>query len=643
MFHMKRLFLLLVLLPIVSLGQNYSTSNSKAIKLFEKGQSAFYKGNVQEALRSFEQSLEIEPSFMEANIMLAEWYLDAKEPAKAKQHYYAVVNADPSFFTQAWLQIGNLELNDGNNVEAKLAYKQFLALDKKAKDRHAAAQKGIATADFRMEALAHPVAFSPVNLGGAVNSSNDEYLPAITVDGKTLIFTRRFPRNSSTVPGINEEEDFYVSTLQSNGWGQATRMAEPVNSHDNEGAQCISQDGRIMFFTACGRQDGAGRCDLYMCTRKGDKWSKPRNVGSPINTGAWESQPSFSIDGRTLYFVSDRKGGYGGLDIWKTVYGDRGWSEPENLGPSINTAGDEMSPFIHYDDRTLYFSSNGHVGMGGMDLFVSRRQEDGSWSKPENLGYPINTHDDETNLIVTADGRTAMYSSNREGGYGKQDLYSFILPEVARPTITVCMTGMVTDIQSGAKLSAQIQVIDLATGAVVATTSSDSQTGRYQISLPAGKDYAIHASAKGYLFYSQNYELDHGVEEDWKWQPDEVNIAMSRIEAGRRIALRNVFFATNKSEVLEESRVELDKLVEILKNNPTMRIELGGHTDNVGRPEDNQRLSESRAKAVYDYLVGHGIESSRMTYKGYGESQPVASNDTDEGRQKNRRTELKIL
>jgi len=643
MFHMKRFLLLIIFFPLLLWGQNYSTSNSKAIKLFEKGQSAFYKGNVQDALRCFEQSLEEDPSFMEANIMLAEWYLDAKQPAKAKYHYYAVVKTDPSFFTQAWLQIGNLELNDDNNEEAKYAYQQFLVLDKKAKDRHAAAQKGIETAEFRIQARSNPVAFHPENMGITVNSKNDEYLPALTVDGKTLIFTRRFPRNANTVPGINEEEDFYISTLESNGWSQAKRMSEPVNSNDNEGAQCISQDGRIMFFTACGRQDGAGRCDLYMCTRKGEKWSKPRNLGSPVNTGAWESQPSFSIDGRTLYFVSDRKGGYGGLDIWKTVYGDRGWSEPENLGPSINTSGDEMSPFIHYDDHTLYFSSNGHIGMGGMDLFVSRLQDDGSWSKPDNLGYPINTKDDETNLIVSADGQTALYSSNREGGYGKQDLYSFVLPEELRPTITICMTGIVTDMQTDAKLSAQIQVIDLATGRLVAATTSDSQTGRYQISLPAGNDYAIHATAKGYLFYSQNYELDHGVERDWTWKPDEVNIAMSRMESGQRLTLRNVFFETNRSEVKEESQVELNKLAEILRNNPAMRIELGGHTDNVGRPEDNRRLSEARAKAVYDYLVSHGISSDRMTFKGYGESQPVAPNDTEENRQQNRRTELKIL
>lgn len=641
---MKRLLtILFFLLPTLSYGQSYTSQNAKAIKQFEKGQTALYQGKGDEAVHCFEQALQIDPDFVEAHLMLAEWMLDTKKESQAKQHYYAAVGINPSFFTQAWMQLGELELNEGRYDKAKENYTQFLKLDKKNPDLHSKAKHGLACADFRANALAHPVDFRPENLGAAINSPDDEYLPALTVDGQTLIFTRRFPKKSTSTVTTPEEEDFYVSTYEDGHWTKASRMAEPVNSTDNEGAQCISQDGRIMFFTACGRNDGAGRCDLYMCTRKNDKWSVPRNVGSPINSGSWESQPSFSIDGRTLYFVSDRKGGYGGMDIWKSVYGKDGWGKPENLGPEINTDGDEMCPFIHYDDQTLYFASNGHVGMGGMDLFCSKKQEDGSWGKPLNLGYPINTAGNESNLIVSADARTAYYSSDREGGFGKQDLYKFVLPREASPLITFCMKGRVYDKKTGTSLSAQINIIDIKTGNVVATTNSDGTTGRYLVSLPTMHEYAINVSAKNYLFYSRNYNLSIDVGEEWKWGADTVNIPLSRIESGERIALHNVFFEVDRYELLDESQIELDKVVEMLNNNPSVRVELGGHTDNVGSPAANQTLSEQRAKAVYNYLVSKGIAANRLSYKGYGETQPVADNATPEGRQMNRRTEMKVM
>ena len=636
-------FLLLACMATPAAAQRYTTDNGKAIKLFEKGQTALYQSNSAEAIRLFKQALELDPQFLECHIMLAEWYLDSRDSAQAREHYYAVVAAQPDFFTLAWLQLGGLELDAGHYDKAVTAYEAFLKLDAKNKDRHAAAQHGIASARFRQQALANPVPFNPQNLGAAVNSASDEYLPALTVDGQTLIFTRRFPRKATTTANTPEEEDFYVSERKGRGpWGAARRMAEPVNSNDNEGAQCISQDGRIMFFTACDRRDGGGRCDLYMCIKRGDQWGKPRNLGAQVNSGAWESQPSFSIDGKTLYFVSDRKGGYGGMDIWKTSFDGKGWTTPENLGPTINTAGNEMTPFIHYDDQTLYFASDGHVGMGGMDLFVSRRQADGSWGQADNLGYPINTHGDETGLIVSADAATAYYSSSRPGGYGKQDLYSFDLPQQARPVLTVCMKGSVSDVKSGAKVAADIQIIDLATGSLVANTSSDAKTGNYLVSLPAERDYAVHVSANGYLFYSDQKTIVRQAQEGQLGVMD-VDIALHPIEAGERIALRNIFFETGKYALLDASQTELDKVVALLRNNATLRIEIGGHTDNVGRPADNQKLSEQRAKSVYDYLVAHGIDAGRLAYKGYGETQPVADNNTDEGRAANRRTELKIL
>ena len=629
---MKRhIILILFLIGSVALacGQTLSTTNAKALKLYERAQKALLQGDASSAASLLEQAIAVEPSFVEPHLILAEWHLDARRPDKAKEHYYAAVAIDEAFHLQAWLQLGKLELDAGNYLKAKENYATFLRHETPFAQQEQEALTGIATADFRLQAMQHPVDFQLQNMGPRINSAADEYLPALTVDGQEMIFTRR-----------TDSEDFFRTTLQQGQWSQATRLGEPINTPDNEGAQCLSQDGRLLFFTACGRADGAGRCDLYLCTRKGGQWGKPRNLGAPVNTSAWESQPSFSIDGRTLYFVSDRKGGYGGLDIWKSVFTDEGWSAPVNLGPNINTAGDEMSPFIHYDDRTLYFASNGHIGMGGQDLFVARLQDDGSWGQPTNLGYPINTPKDETNLIVSADGLTAYYSSDREGGYGRQDLYTFPLPAEARPLVTLCMKGTVSDAATGQKVSAQIQVIDLQTGEAVAATTSDGRTGAYMVSLPAATNYAIHASAKGYLFHSQNIDLAPGTT---VWREIDASIALSRIESGQLIALRNVFFATGKSDLLPASQVELDKVAALLKANPTIGVELGGHTDNVGSAEDNLRLSQARAEAVMRYLVGQGIEAQRLTPKGYGESRPVADNATEEGRQQNRRTELKIL
>lgn len=614
--------------------------------MFEKGQSALYQSNSSEAIHCFEKAIDLDSTFIEPNIMLAEWYLDTRKPMQAKKYYYAAVAINPAFFPQAWMELGKLELDEGNFEQAKANYQRFLQYDKRG-DHRTDALLGVKTADFRKYALAHPVPFNPENLGPNVNSVDDEYLPALTVDGGTLVFTRRFPRKPTTTATTAEEEDFYISQRTASGWSKAIRMAEPVNSNDNEGAQCVSQDGRVMFFTACGRRDGGGRCDIYMCTNKGDKWSRPRNLGPDVNSAAWESQPSFSIDGKTLYFSSDRKGGYGGKDIWKTVFMNGHWTAPENLGPTINTPGDESSPYIHYDDKTLYFSSNGHAGMGGLDLFLSHCTDTG-WETPTNLGYPINSTGDESGLIVAANGSTAIYASEREGGFGGQDLYAFELPVEVRAAVTFNVKGCVYDKKSQQKLKCFIQVFDVTREdrvKEVAEVSSDAVDGSYMVSLPNSGSYAFQISADGYLFYSENFDFEVGNANapDGKAYSFSRDIALTPIEVGESIVLSNVFFAFGTSTLLEESRVDLDKVLDIMQKNPSLKVELAGHTDNIGKPADNQRLSEQRAKAVFDFLVGKGVASERLSYKGYGDTRPVADNNTEEGRAQNRRTTFTVV
>lgn len=655
----KLIILFFLGITLSTFGQSYSSSNKKAIKHYEKAMTAIYQGRSDEARNGLAQALKEDPDFLEAHLVLADlamYDVQAAEEAgpsqkaeaakyrkEAKNHYLAVVERKADFFVPAWVELGKLELAEGNNEKAISCFETYIKMDKRKGESLLEAKNGLATAKFRIYALAHPVPFEPKNLGTGVNSSDDEYLPSLTADGQTLVFTRRFARTAATTANTKEEEDLYVSTLKENRWQTASRMPEPLNSTDNEGAQCMSQDGRIMFFTACGRPNGNGRCDIYLCVNNGGKWSEPRNLGPSVNGGSWEGQPTFSIDGKTLYFVSNRDGGFGGMDIWKSVFENGKWSKPENLGPEINTEWDEMSPFIHFDDRTLYFASNRSEGMGGKDIFMSRKTSDGRWGKPTNLGYPINTDGDENNLIVSADGHTAFFASNREGGQGKMDIYSFDLPQNMRPDVAICFKGRVSDAKTGNPLAADIKVVDLRSGKVVANTSSEAKNGGYIVSLPADGSYAFHVSAEGYLLHSQSETWEREREEYLHWKPVIVDIALRPMVKGEKIALRNVFFNSGKWELLEESQYELDKLAELLEENPELRIELGGHTDNVGKSEDNQRLSEMRAKAVYEYLTAKGIAPSRLAYKGYGETQPIETNDTEEGRSANRRTEIKVL
>lgn len=632
-----------ILLIILGAGnanaQRYYSANKKAIAQYEKTIKYWLQGKTVQAIKGFEKTLEIAPDFIEANFMLGDIYIDTKDMEKAKKYYLNGVLTDSSYYTKGWYWLANIEMNDGNYDMAKQYFSIFLTLDKDNKDLQPLANKGIKEAEFREYAIANPIPFTPQNMGKMINTPYDEYLPALTADEQTLVITRKEPRKSTTTAMTPEEEDFYISTLDTNGnWTMAERVSEPLNSNDNEGAQCISQDGRFIVFTICG-EGGLGSCDLYWSKKIGDRWSKPRNLGAAVNSRYWDSQPSFSIDGKTLYFTSNRPGGKGGKDIWKTTLNENGrWNKAVNLGNSINTTQDETCPFIHYDDQTLYFASNGHIGMGGFDIFYSRKLNDTTWSMPTNIGYPINTSGDEMNLIVGASGNTAIFSSDKLDGYGGQDLYSFELYEDARPVPTTYMKGIVFDEKTNQRLAADFKIIDLENENEVVSATADPVTGSFLISLPVNKNYALNVSMDGYLFHSENIELLSGTPDE----PFLKNVGMKQLSVGESVVLKNVFFETNKYDLKDESRVELMKLHSFMQNNPAVSIEISGHTDNVGNDNDNQTLSENRAQAIYNFLIENGIEADRLSYKGYGETQPIDTNDTEEGRANNRRSEFKV-
>jgi outer membrane protein OmpA-like peptidoglycan-associated protein len=361
-----------------------------------------------------------------------------------------------------------------------------------------------------------------------------------------------------------------------------------------------------------------------------------------VNTGLWESQPSFSSDGRTLYFIRGRITGYGiqEQDIYMSKIGDdRRWSEPVKLSSKINTSEEEEFVFIHPDDQTLYFSSDGHVGMGGLDIYMSRRQPDGSWGDPVNLGFPINTHGDERGLLVGPKGDIAYIASDRDGGFGGLDLYSFTLHEAARPQATGFVKGKVSDSNDGRLLAAVYEIVDLESGKTMVKSGTEEQVGTFIASLPSGKDYLLNVSKEGYLFYSDNFSCKDPASID---KPYLLDVKLNPIAVGSKVVLKNVFFPTNSFELNDQSYSELQKVILFLNGNPKVIIELAGHTDNVGDQKSNLILSQNRAKSVYDYLVSKGVPVSRMTYKGYGDTQPVDSNENEQGRSKNRRTEFRI-
>ncbi|WP_183565134.1 OmpA family protein [Mucilaginibacter sp. SP1R1] len=610
----------------------YTTTNRGALKYFAAASQNLDDHLYDDAIANLKKAINEDSKFIEAHVQLADVFRLKHQYKQAIEQYLNAIALNPEFNRSVYLKVGEIEITEAKYTQAQQHIEKYLTYADITPQNNVYAQKLIKDCVFSIQAMQHPVAFKPVNMGPEINTANDEYLPVATADESMLIFTRK----------IGSNEDFYKSLNNKGEWQTATYLSDQINTAEyNEGAQSISQDGKYLFFTGCNRPDGMGRCDIYIAQKKGDGWGKPADLSAPVNTPGWESQPSISADGRTLYFVSNRAGGYGGYDIWKSTLTDKGWGKPENLGPNINTSYNEQSPFIHPDDSTLYFSSNGWPGLGNKDIFVSRLGKDGKWQKPENLGYPINSNGDENGLTLTANGNYAFFASDNPNlnGYGGYDIYTFELPVNVRPHMVTYVKGSVSDAKSKQPLEAAIEIIDLQNNQPVYQDYSDDDNGNFLATITSGKNYGINISKSGYLFYSENFSLvGHQAK-----NPFNITVTLSPIEVGNKVILKNIFFDTNKFELESESKAELLKLIEFLTTNPTLRIEISGHTDNIGPDQINQTLSENRAKSVYQYLINNGIVAARLVYKGYGKTQPIAPNDSEENRAKNRRTEFKII
>lgn len=641
---MKKIFLYLLfsLITLISAAQNdYSTKSKKAIRYFETAMGYYDRRADDEAMDLAKKAIDTDKKFIEAWLLMAELYNQKKDFIKEIDCYNKAVEINPDYSAKLYYLKAKSELKLGMYHEASNSLEsvvKFTYIDNKTAFFTNILETRV---EFALNAVANPVRFEP-EIVQNVSTEFDDYWPSLTADEQKLITTIQMPVDPRfPVSTKNRQEDLFICLKQEDGhWSEPVNMGKPINTLDNEGAQSFRADGLQLFLTVCNRPEDFGSCDIYVANKVNGRWTSPVNIGRPVNSSAWEAHPSATPDGRKLYFsCGNCKDSRGAADIYSTVLNDDGtWSEPVNLGDSINGAGNEMSPFIHPDGKTLYFSSESHIGMGGMDLFVSFMKDNGTWSTPKNLGYPINTFGDEIGLIVNAKGDYAYFSSNRAGSQGL-DIYGFVMPDEIRPNSVTYVKGIVYDALTKEKLSAEFELSDIISDNVIIKSYSASGTGEFLVTLPLGKEYALNVSKDGYLFYSENYTLTT----ETMTKPYQMDVPLQKIAKGATIILKNVFFKTDSYELDNRSVNELNKLVNLMKKHTGIKIEIGGHTDNQGSNEHNKVLSNNRAKAVFEYLVKEGIESKRLTYNGYSFSKPIATNDTEEGRALNRRTEFKII
>ena len=610
------------------------STNQKALKKYNEALVALEDNRSAEGIALLGTALKIDSNFIDAYLSLAGALGNTKQYKKAVTVYDRARLKDSTYFTPYLLPYSINLAGLGQFEEALVAIRNFLTLDGLSGRSIKAAQYRQKTFEFAISAVQKnknaSYVFAPKNLGDSVNSSSSEYYPSVTVTDDALVFTRRTG---------NAREDFLLSAITNkDSFNKAAPLDGDINLEPRKGAITVSQDGDWLFFAADIAGAGLGDFDIYKSVYTPTGWSEQENLGDSINTDFWESSPAISPDKRALYFSSTRPGGYGGADLYVSFLKPNGrWTEAVNMGPTINTAGDEMAPFIHADNQTLYFTSDGLPGYGGSDLFVLKKLSNGQWGVPENMGYPINTIQNEGSLAVAADGYTAYYASDREDSRGGLDIYSFTLPAHARPFKTIYVKGVVTDVKTQKGLPANVELTDNASGTLINKVQTD-ELGNYFITLPEGKDYTFTVNRKGYLFYSSAYGLSNAA-------PDSTyvkNIALEPIKLASSFVFTQVLFDNNSYALLPASLPELNKLVQILEENPNMHILISGYTDNIGKDADNLILSTNRAKSIVNYVSGKGIATERLTYKGFGSDNPIATNETAAGRALNRRTSFTI-
>jgi len=629
-------YLLILLLPLLLTGfaraQSYTSKSKKAIKLYTEARTLMGARSFDKAFEKLQLAVNKDPDFAEAYLKLATIYRIRFQDSLQMNCYREVVTRYPTTarFASAWYYLGLHTFEEGQYEEALTYLKDYQKLTSSKGKYKKKTKLMIENCDFAIAYKVNDFQFNPRPLPPNVNQFKQQYFPVLTADQKSLIYVKR-----------EANEEIMLSTLDENGvWGNPVSISENINTEFNEGTGTISADGRKLVFTSCMGRKGYGSCDLYLSQKVGDEWSIPKNMGNAINSSAWDSQPSLSADGRTLYFVSNRAGGYGRRDIYVSQLTDNNkWSKPENIGIDINTPFDDISPFIHPNGQRLYFATDGRLGFGGYDIFFTEKEAT-RWSKPVNFGYPINTHNDEVSMYISSDGSKGYYSHEEKLG----DSFTSTLFEIdIPPTLQIenkstYVFGKVIDKSTKMPLIAEISLIDLDTETPIEVVSSDSINGDYLIVLTEGKEYGLFAESVGYLYTSKNFNLTDSLH-----MPVEVILELDGIQVGSKIVLNNIFFEFNSFELTSTSEVELSKIIDLLNNSSISKVRISGYTDNVGTAQYNLELSKKRAQSVFNYLIENGVAKSKLTFVGKGATNFIAENNTELQRSQNRRIEFEIV
>jgi outer membrane protein OmpA-like peptidoglycan-associated protein/tetratricopeptide (TPR) repeat protein len=620
----------------------------KADKVYDNALKAFLQRDYSEAIRSLNQVIEIEPDYVDAYFVLGLIYIeDSRMNLKtARKHFNRVIELCPGYDVYAYYHLARIAYGAGEYKDAHRYVTRFLEdvdLIRSDEDYEEAVQLLEYSAFFN-ELMGNPVPFNPKPVQG-ISTPLDEYLPIISPDNEMALFTRKIkipPRRDDLTPQVRYRERFMYSRRNGPTFEEGGLMPLPFNQHDNEGGATLTIDNKTLYYTLCKHLEDRTyyNCDICYSEFRSGSWTEIQSISDKVNQpDSWESQPTITSDGQTLYFVSDRDGGYGGYDIYKTQKDESGnWGHPVNMGPKINTSGNEKSPFIHTDSQTLYFSSDGHMGLGGYDIFFTKHSEDGSWTDPENIGYPINSPEDDVGFFVSTDGHYGYFASNKFEGIGGWDLYYFDLYEEARPEKVLFVKGKIEEVDDSGLKETRVELKNTETKEVT-SIPVDTITGEYVAAVLFREDHILTVKRKGYVQES-NYisQIDPRYS-----SPAKLTVSLKPVEIGESYRLNDIYFDFNSFELGRESKIVIEEFADFLFDNPSMKVSIEGHTDNIGNEGFNLILSEKRAKSVYDHLISQGISTGQIDYRGFGQSKPIASNATDEGRALNRRTEFVII
>lgn len=633
--------LLLLLISILSIavqaqGVKYHTEDKKALKYYEEARQFLKRSQFREAMEPLQDAMDRDAEFIEVWLAFGSAYYRIGRDSLALHYLHGALGIDPDYRRSlyAYFVIGETYFGQADYQLAIDYLEHYLSIEGGDARNRDLSRDMIYSARFALKAMDNPFEYNIHVMADSANYFQLQYFPVLSVDQQTLYFTRR------TGLQVNHDEDIYYASRINDGWSQPRSISPMINSEYNEGAASLSADGRALVFTSCDGRRGFGSCDIYISYKQGDQWSKPENMGNMINSASWEAQPSLSADGRTIYFVSNRPYGYGGKDIWSATKDKDGqWDMAINLGREINTKKDEISPFIHANGETLYFSSNGLEGLGGLDIYMSEWM-DSTWTDPVNLGYPLNDAHDQVSLYISSDGTNGCYTIEKEEkGVFESKLYAFDLPDSFRVTHeSAYLKGNVTDAKTGKPLGAKIKIYQLNNESYFSKLASDTVNGEYTIVLTEGNQYGIYVECKGYLFADFSFSFDELIEFDVQI----LDVQLTPIDVGASVVLGNIFYGFDEHTLKRESISQLRTVYNFLRANPDVSVEIAGHTDNTGSAQYNLELSEKRAKSVYDFMIFKRIKKKQISYKGYGQANPIAPNDNLENQAKNRRIEFKI-